>query len=877
MQLFQTICDDRRVANLQPTTYAPYRIAIIGEAPGKDEADAGTPFVGASGRFLTALLAQAGINRSSCFIGNICQYRPPDNDITKLDRYGDEFIHGMDALKADLAEFKPNICILLGRTALWAATKEDRSIDDWRGSLFISNETSSPFFGLKCISTYHPAAAMRMYDYTQYIKFDLIRAKQEAMSPELHLPQRTTIIAKSCSDIEQYIAPILRDNMPIATDIEGGIQCLTCISFASSAHDCIVIPFTHGDGSRYWSFEDECRVWQLIDSILGNPSIPKILQNSLYDMFVLAWNHKILIRGIRDDTMLKWWELFSEMEKSLAVQVSILTREPYYKAERKSGDMETYWRYNGKDSMCTYECNAAMENQLIDDPTQRVYAKWHYRFNMALLYPLLYMQLEGIPYDAQEAKKMRERYQQKAYILQWYINKSAGYNWPPDNSDRLRDLVNSICLTKRGDRPLKEFADTYAELMSLACRPSLTCAQRGYMQSTIGFGLNVDSTKQLSEFLYNKLGYDKQYKKERGRKTDKTSVDILSLLNIYKTSRTKLLSAIIRLGTILTSISNLSHRCDSDGRVRCAYNLVGTETGRISCYESPTGSGYNLQTVTKKQRKLFRADKDSVFFNCDLSGADGWTVAAWCAAAGDRTMLDDYYFGLKPARNTALMYLHGPEMNHKTREDLKKLGKTISGDGWLYFSCKCVQHGTNYGMFEKTIVDIIVKNSYKFNDGAVIYIELPTARQLRSLYLIRYGAIHRWASVISNFIKNRGWVVSASGHRRIVMGRRDDDATLRAILANEPQENTTFATNLALYRLWTDPENRESDGSLKIKPRHQVHDALNGVWHKRYDNNWASEKIRSYFNNTINIAGIPIVIPFEGAYGPSWGECKQPI
>ncbi len=85
---------------------------------------------------------------------------------------------------------------------------------------------------------------------------------------------------------------------------------------------------------------------------------------------------------------------------------------------------------------------------------------------------------------------------------------------------------------------------------------------------------------------------------------------------------------------------------DPDGRVRCSYNVVGTDTGRLSCQGSPTGSGMNLQTVTKKLRHLFLADPGYHFFQCDLAGADGWTVAAECASLGDPTMLNDYLAGI---------------------------------------------------------------------------------------------------------------------------------------------------------------------------------------------------------------------------------------
>ena len=60
------------VPNRFPTS-AFSRIALVGEAPGSQEESYGEPFVGTSGRFLSALLGRAGTTRESCFIGNVSQ------------------------------------------------------------------------------------------------------------------------------------------------------------------------------------------------------------------------------------------------------------------------------------------------------------------------------------------------------------------------------------------------------------------------------------------------------------------------------------------------------------------------------------------------------------------------------------------------------------------------------------------------------------------------------------------------------------------------------------------------------------------------------------------------------------------------------------
>jgi DNA polymerase len=54
-------------------------IVFIGEAPGKKEDELGLPFVGASGKFLSEMLASIHLKRSQVYITNIVKYRPPAN------------------------------------------------------------------------------------------------------------------------------------------------------------------------------------------------------------------------------------------------------------------------------------------------------------------------------------------------------------------------------------------------------------------------------------------------------------------------------------------------------------------------------------------------------------------------------------------------------------------------------------------------------------------------------------------------------------------------------------------------------------------------------------------------------------------------------
>lgn len=292
-------------------------------------------------------------------------------------------------------------------------------------------------------------------------------------------------------------------------------------------------------------------------------------------------------------------------------------------------------------------------------------------------------------------------------------------------------------------------------------------------------------------------------------------------------------------------------------------------------------------------------------FQCDLSGADGWTVAAYCLRFGDPTMWDDYKFGLKPAKILALMR-QGFNVSKMSREEIKAECKAQSipggacdSDGGLYFCCKQTQHGSNYGMQVPTLCTNVMKSSYKIT-GTAIHLSIKDGEVLQRLYLVRYPGLFAWHNWAKQQVLAGASLKTSSGHTRTFFGRRKtwnaksrsveaDHDTWKEFLADEPQENTTYATNLATHRLWYDPENRidglvlpdagdtiratrrKTSGGLYIQPAHTVHDALLGRFEKTRTE-WAVEKIRQWFDNELTIANTKVVIPFEGAYGPSWGQ-----
>jgi len=89
-------------------------IVFIGEAPGKNEDLQGKPFVGAAGKFLNEMLAQAGMDRSDGYITNIVKYRPPNN----RDPLPEEKAAFWPYLLKQLEIIQPKVVITLGRHSM---------------------------------------------------------------------------------------------------------------------------------------------------------------------------------------------------------------------------------------------------------------------------------------------------------------------------------------------------------------------------------------------------------------------------------------------------------------------------------------------------------------------------------------------------------------------------------------------------------------------------------------------------------------------------------------------------------------------------------------------------------------------------------------
>ena len=154
------------------------RIMFIGEAPGRDEDRIGLPFVGRAGKLLDKMLAAIHLDRSSAYITNVLNWRPPEN----RDPSPEEAAQCLPFLRRHIELVNPGIIILLGAVAARHVMGFSEGIMKLRGRWleYRVGETMIPV-----MPTLHPAYLLRQPAHKKLAWRDLQAAEQKIISLEL--------------------------------------------------------------------------------------------------------------------------------------------------------------------------------------------------------------------------------------------------------------------------------------------------------------------------------------------------------------------------------------------------------------------------------------------------------------------------------------------------------------------------------------------------------------------------------------------------------------------------------------------------------------------------------------------------------------------
>jgi uracil-DNA glycosylase family 4 len=151
------------------------RILLIGEAPGRDEDRQGLPFVGRAGKLLDKMLAAIDLDRTSAYITNVLNWRPPDN----REPSPEEAALCLPFLRRHIELVDPLVMILLGGTSVRHVMGRSDGIMKTHGRWLEYNVSGRM---VPVMPTLHPAYLLRQPAHKKLAWRDLLAVEQKIIA-----------------------------------------------------------------------------------------------------------------------------------------------------------------------------------------------------------------------------------------------------------------------------------------------------------------------------------------------------------------------------------------------------------------------------------------------------------------------------------------------------------------------------------------------------------------------------------------------------------------------------------------------------------------------------------------------------------------------
>lgn len=785
-------------------------IAIVAEAPGEREVNGKSPLIGASGSLLWTVLRQHGITRNDCFITNVSKRQLSfDRDDKKSMVGRHEMDQWSDLLRWELSQL-PNlrIVVMLGNYALSALTGNE-GIIHWRGSVLSidSIRSANPVRG---IAAYNPAYVLRAPKEELIFRLDLGRVKR-LREGRWREPKIETIINPSLDDAISYLRTINNSGNPISYDIETMGGETACVGFADSATEAMCINFRTRRDHRFTERE-ETTLRREIQHVLGNPENQLIAQNNMFDSSWLWYKDKIKVAPAYIDTMLAHHTLYPQMPHNLGYLTTQYTMHPYYKddkfAWREGGDIDTYWRYNGKDCCTTW----AVAHAELRELKAAHLDEFFFGHVMRLQSHLCRMVVGGVLVDASLKNKV---------------------------ADELKEVLNAQLAA-------------FNNAVQIATNDPTAA-------------INPNSPAQLSELLFNRLklvgrgaSTDDENRKRMFAhpRTTQAARDVITALDSYKTEA-KFYSTYAVTET------------DNDDRMRTEYKQTGVQNapGRLSSAKVPWGHvdpmsgefiqhGTNMQNQPQRAHQMYIADPGYTLVYFDAAQAEA-RIVGWDAKIDkwkeqfERARLDGSYDAhcALASEMYRIPYNDVPTFDHydTAKGNIPPEGFK-DGDMTIRYKAKRCRHGLNYRMQPDRLASTA---------------GLPLAEAQRSFELY-----HRitpelrpwWRSKEEEARKSR-ILYNAYGRRLFIQGRMDDPETLESIVAFYPQSTLGDKICKVIYQCHDD-ERWKPTWRIALN----IHDALIALVPIE-DARLAASIMKKYAEEPIMIRGEPLIIPADCGIG----------
>ena len=616
-------------------------IAIVGEGPGESEVTKGRPFIGGSGRLLFDTLKTIGLNRTDVYVTNVVKRQislsRTGNERNEVRR--EEFDKWADLLHWELARL-PNLktILIMGNFALHALLGEDK-VTNWRGSVLQPAKFPGNRLGTYVI-TINPAYAMRELKLEPVFTLDIRNRLGAVVKGTYKSYEIETLINPTYQQALKAIRDIKGAKKPTTLDIEGIGKETACIGLANDPHRSVCINWRDDRDNRY-SVQEEAdilyAVQDLCDSHRSNGT-PLIGQNAQFDTYHLRLKDWLSVT-FSDDTLLQHHTLYPQLPHSLGFLTSQYTTHPFYKDEydawREGGNIDDFWRYNGKDTCITLRC---WERMCVELKEQGLWE--FYRNHVMRAHPhLVSATVHGVAVDEK----------------------------------RKQEIVKLVA------EDVQNILDHFHHCVHLLTGDPF-------------YSPNPGSWQQMKDLYFNRLQL-----KGRGTSTDESNrahmlknpetpvmaKEMIALVNRYA-EESKF------LGTYAES------KVGEDGRFRCEYKQNGVQKapGRLSSAGLLDGQGGNMQNQPVRAREMYVCDPGMVFGYFDLSQAEA-RVVGWRAGIPkwqhqfEKARLDGVY----DCHRALASDMFKVPYEKVPKEDFDDNGKPT-----IRYVAKRCRHGLNYRM-----------------------------------------------------------------------------------------------------------------------------------------------------------------------------------
>ncbi len=498
---------------------------------------------------------------------------------------------------------------------------------------------------------------------------------------------------------------------------------------------------------------------------------------------------------------------------------------------------EVLWIYNGLDNLITNEIYHTLKPQL--DPKDTAIT---YEFELAMQGPAFDMMNRGFRLDHALRLARITEIEKRLDVLGGMKRVAKGAKWSVENEGAV--------------------------------------IQR-YAREIWGKPLNYKSQVQLKKIFYEDLKIPLHYQTIKGIKKVSTQRDTLERIALGFPRTRPFIKVLLKIRDLEKKLTVLNTTLDEDGRMRCSFQIAGTNTGRWSSSASAFKTGTNLQNIQESLRDIFVPDPGYTMFYADLKSAESLAVAY---------LSNDLEYIKACEEDDVHVYVARivwPLLKWDTEDHFRVARELYYRDFSYRDLSKRGGHGTNYDGTPRTmgkhlhVEEKIMKRFQTLYYGGVLkksdlyrwkFKDMAAQGEEKGNLIIFKGAfpgIKRWHGAVKNELQTTAQLTTPLGRKRQFWGRLRDGSTQRKAIAFVPQSTVGDILNIGLYRVW---ERLEIHGELQLMG--QVHDAIVGQVPTDKVKTY-TEQIKNCMEFDVPVNGKIMRIPVKINFGSNWKEISE--